>query len=58
MVDLGGVICQSAATISTSSGVTSPGPQSDPRRTLAEAIEGADVMIGLSAGNLVSPQPC
>jgi malate dehydrogenase (oxaloacetate-decarboxylating)(NADP+) len=31
-------------------------PASDPRRTLAEAIEGADVLIGLSAGNLVSPQ--
>jgi malate dehydrogenase (oxaloacetate-decarboxylating)(NADP+) len=29
-------------------------PTSDTRRTLAEAIEGADVLIGLSAGNIVS----
>jgi malate dehydrogenase (oxaloacetate-decarboxylating)(NADP+) len=30
-------------------------PKSDPRRTLAEALVGADVMIGLSAGGLVTP---
>jgi malate dehydrogenase (oxaloacetate-decarboxylating)(NADP+) len=30
-------------------------PKSDPRRTLAEAMVDADVMIGLSAGNVVSP---
>jgi malate dehydrogenase (oxaloacetate-decarboxylating)(NADP+) len=29
-------------------------PKSDPRRTLADAIAGADVLIGLAAGNLVS----
>ncbi len=29
-------------------------PESDPRRTLAEAIEGADVLIGLSTGGIVS----
>jgi malate dehydrogenase (oxaloacetate-decarboxylating)(NADP+) len=29
-------------------------PKSDPRRTLAEALVGADVMIGLSAGGLVT----
>jgi len=30
-------------------------PESDQRRTLAEAIENADVMIGLSAGGIVTP---
>ena len=30
-------------------------PASDPRRTLAEAFVDADVMIGLSAGNIVTP---
>ena len=30
-------------------------PKSDPRKTLAEAIVGADVVIGLSAGGLVTP---
>ncbi|HEY3496322.1 MAG TPA: NADP-dependent malic enzyme [Polyangiaceae bacterium] len=30
-------------------------PRSDPRRTLAEAMVDADVMIGLSAGGLVTP---
>jgi malate dehydrogenase (oxaloacetate-decarboxylating)(NADP+) len=30
-------------------------PQSDPRRTLADAMVGADVMLGLSAGGLVTP---
>jgi malate dehydrogenase (oxaloacetate-decarboxylating)(NADP+) len=30
-------------------------PKSDPRRTLAEAIVGADVLLGLSAGGLVTP---
>jgi len=30
-------------------------PQSDPRRTLADAMVDADVMMGLSAGGLVSP---
>jgi malate dehydrogenase (oxaloacetate-decarboxylating)(NADP+) len=30
-------------------------PKSDPRRTLADAMAGADVMIGLSAGGLVTP---
>ena len=30
-------------------------PLSDPRRTLLEALEDADVMLGLSAGNLVTP---
>jgi len=29
-------------------------PKSDPRRSLADAMVGADVMIGLSAGNIVS----
>ncbi|HEY8945879.1 MAG TPA: phosphate acyltransferase, partial [Polyangiaceae bacterium] len=31
-------------------------PKSDPRRTLAEALVDADVLLGLSAGNLVTPQ--
>ena len=31
-------------------------PASDPRRSLAEAIEGADVLIGLSAGGIVTPE--
>src|SRR5690606_6731158 len=31
-------------------------PRSDPRRTLAEAIADADVLIGLSAGRLVSQE--
>ncbi|HEV8551199.1 MAG TPA: phosphate acyltransferase, partial [Polyangiaceae bacterium] len=30
-------------------------PKSDPRRTLSEALEGADVLLGLSAGGLVTP---
>jgi malate dehydrogenase (oxaloacetate-decarboxylating)(NADP+) len=30
-------------------------PKSDPRRTLGEALVGADVMLGLSAGGLVTP---
>jgi malate dehydrogenase (oxaloacetate-decarboxylating)(NADP+) len=30
-------------------------PKSDPRRTLADAMIDADVMIGLSVGNLVTP---
>ncbi|HYO94638.1 MAG TPA: NADP-dependent malic enzyme [Polyangiaceae bacterium] len=30
-------------------------PRSDPRRTLSEAVVDADVLIGLSAGNLVTP---
>jgi malate dehydrogenase (oxaloacetate-decarboxylating)(NADP+) len=30
-------------------------PKSDPRRTLGEAMVGADVMLGLSAGGLVTP---
>jgi malate dehydrogenase (oxaloacetate-decarboxylating)(NADP+) len=30
-------------------------PASDPRQTLAEAVVDADVLIGLSAGNLVTP---
>jgi len=29
-------------------------PSSDPRRTLDEALDGADVLIGLSAGNIVT----
>ena len=31
-------------------------PESDPRRTLAEAIVGADVFIGLSAGGIVTAE--
>lgn len=31
-------------------------PESDTRRSLAEAVEGADVLIGLSTGNIVSPE--
>ena len=31
-------------------------PKSDPRQTLAEAVVDADVLIGLSAGNLITPQ--
>jgi malate dehydrogenase (oxaloacetate-decarboxylating)(NADP+) len=31
-------------------------PDEDPRRTLSEAIAGADVLIGLSAGNIVQPE--
>ncbi|MEC7521110.1 MAG: NADP-dependent malic enzyme [Myxococcota bacterium] len=30
-------------------------PKDDPRRTLAEVIAGADVLIGLSAGGIVTP---
>jgi malate dehydrogenase (oxaloacetate-decarboxylating)(NADP+) len=30
-------------------------PNSDPRRTLAEAVVDADVLVGLSVGNLVTP---
>ncbi len=30
-------------------------PRSDPRRTLAEAVVDADVLVGLSVGNLVTP---
>lgn len=31
-------------------------PKSDPRRTLTEALVDADVLLGLSAGNLVTPE--
>jgi len=31
-------------------------PDSDPRRTMAEAIVGADVLIGLSKGGIVKPE--
>jgi malate dehydrogenase (oxaloacetate-decarboxylating)(NADP+) len=54
MVDVGGVLYQGREDLDEFRAFFAR-PKSDPRRTLAEAIEGADVMIGLSAGNLVTP---
>jgi malate dehydrogenase (oxaloacetate-decarboxylating)(NADP+) len=53
MVDVGGVLHESRGDLDEFRARFAR-PKSDPRRTLADAMVDADVMIGLSAGNLVS----
>jgi malate dehydrogenase (oxaloacetate-decarboxylating)(NADP+) len=52
MVDVGGVIHMDRPDLDEFRAAFAR-PKSDPRRTLREAIRGADVLIGLSAGGLV-----
>jgi malate dehydrogenase (oxaloacetate-decarboxylating)(NADP+) len=54
MVDVGGVLYLDRGDIDEFRAVFAR-PRSDPRRTLADAMVDADVMIGLSAGGLVTP---
>src|SRR5688572_17031377 len=53
MVDIGGVLHESRADLDEFRARFAR-PKSDPRHTLGEAMVDADVMIGLSAGNLVT----
>ncbi len=53
MVDVNGVLVEGRADLDEFR-ASFARPKSDPRRTLAEAMVGADVMLGLSAGGLVT----
>ncbi|HEV8246401.1 MAG TPA: phosphate acyltransferase, partial [Polyangiaceae bacterium] len=55
LVDVGGVLYQGREDLDEFRAVFAR-PASDPRRTLGDAIADADVFIGLSAGNLVTPE--
>ena len=55
MVDVGGVVREGREDLDEFRREFAR-PASDPRRTLAQAVVDADVLIGLSAGNLVTPQ--
>jgi malate dehydrogenase (oxaloacetate-decarboxylating)(NADP+) len=54
MVDIDGVVCEGRPDLDEFRAEFAR-PKSDPRKTLAEAMVGADVVIGLSAGGLVTP---
>ncbi len=54
MVDVNGVLVEGRSDLDEFR-ASFARPKSDPRRKLAEAVVGADVLLGLSAGGLVTP---